>query len=165
MRKSQYPISTVNTFNISELLFFRNRPTSRSVSTAVDFGPPHHYHRVFSALHYEFQEQPRESAEQSSKGQPVREAQGAPPIRDHRDLHVAPGMNCIKIGLPGKSILEDYFQENGTFRRPFLLLKISFPQRLFMQLPPVAQRRRLQCRVVRLQPRRRQRSRPQPQPP
>ena len=25
-----------------------------------------------------------------------------------------PGTNCIKIGLPGKSILGDYFQENRT---------------------------------------------------
>ena len=29
-----------------------------------------------------------------------------------------------KIGLPGKSILGYYFQENGTSRRPFLLLRI-----------------------------------------
>ena len=32
-----------------------------------------------------------------------------------------------KIGLPGKWILEDYFQENMTSRKPFLLLRISFP--------------------------------------
>ena len=38
-----------------------------------------------------------------------------------------PGTNCIKIGLPGKSILGDYFQENMTSRRPFLLLRVSFP--------------------------------------
>ena len=36
------------------------------------------------------------------------------------------GGNCIKIGLLGKSILRDYFQENRTSRRPFLLLRISF---------------------------------------
>ena len=42
-----------------------------------------------------------------------------------------------KIGLPGKSILRDYFQENRTSRRPFLLLRISFPGRpIFIQLPP-----------------------------
>ena len=46
-------------------------------------------------------------------------------------------MNCIKICLPGKSILRDYFQENRTSRRPFLLLRISFPGRpIFIQLPP-----------------------------
>ena len=28
------------------------------------------------------------------------------------------GTNCIKIGLPGKSILRDYCQENRTSRRP-----------------------------------------------
>ena len=45
--------------------------------------------------------------------------------------------NCIKIGLPGKSILRDYFQENRTSRRSFLLLRISFPGRpIFIQLPP-----------------------------
>ena len=33
------------------------------------------------------------------------------------------------IGLPGKSILGDYFQEKGTSRRPFLLPRISFPGR------------------------------------
>ena len=33
----------------------------------------------------------------------------------------------MKIGLPGKSILRDYFQEKRTSRRPFLFLRISFP--------------------------------------
>ena len=47
------------------------------------------------------------------------------------------GTNCIKIGLPGKLILGDYFQENMTSQRPFLLLRISFPGRLFfIQWPP-----------------------------
>ena len=46
-------------------------------------------------------------------------------------------MNCIKIGLPGKLIIRDYFQENMTSQRPFLLLRISFPGRpIFIQLPP-----------------------------
>ena len=48
-----------------------------------------------------------------------------------------PGGSCIKIGLPGKSILEDYFQENRTSRRPYLLLRISFPGRpIFIQFIP-----------------------------
>ena len=42
------------------------------------------------------------------------------------------GGNCIEIGLPGKSILRDYFQENKTSQRPFLLLRISFPEDLFL---------------------------------
>ena len=47
------------------------------------------------------------------------------------------GTNCIKIGLPGKPILRDYFQENKTSQRPFLLLRINFPGRpIFLQLPP-----------------------------
>ena len=42
-----------------------------------------------------------------------------------------------KIGLPGKSILGDYFQENMTFQRPFLFLRIDFPGRpIYIQLPP-----------------------------
>ena len=42
-----------------------------------------------------------------------------------------------KKGLPGKSILEDYFQENRTSRRSYLLLRISFPGGpIFIQLPP-----------------------------
>ena len=46
-------------------------------------------------------------------------------------------MNCIKIGLPGKLIPRDYFQENMTSQRPFLLLTIIFPGRpIFIQLPP-----------------------------
>ena len=45
------------------------------------------------------------------------------------ELAVLPGGNCIKIGLPGKLILGYYFQENMTSRRPFLLLRISFPGR------------------------------------
>ena len=49
-----------------------------------------------------------------------------------------PGGNCIKIGLPGKSILRDYFLENRSSRRPFLLLRISFPgRRIFIQFIPV----------------------------
>ena len=44
-----------------------------------------------------------------------------------------------KIGLPGKSILRDHFRENRTFRRLFLLLRISFPGRpISIQLPPGA---------------------------
>ena len=47
------------------------------------------------------------------------------------------GGNCIKISLPGKSILRSYFQENRTSRRPFLLLRISFPGRpIFIQFIP-----------------------------
>ena len=38
---------------------------------------------------------------------------------------VPPGGSCMKIGLPGKSILRDYVQENTV--GPFLLLRISFP--------------------------------------
>ena len=37
------------------------------------------------------------------------------------------GMKSIKIGLPGKLILRDYFQEDMTSQRPFLLPRISFP--------------------------------------
>ena len=48
-----------------------------------------------------------------------------------------PGMNCIKIDLPGKLILRDYLQENRTSQRPFLLLRIDFPGRpIVIQLPP-----------------------------
>ena len=48
-----------------------------------------------------------------------------------------PGMNCIKIGLPEKSILGDHFQENMTSQRPFLLLRIIFPGRpIFIQFIP-----------------------------
>ena len=39
------------------------------------------------------------------------------------------GGNRIKIGLPRKSILRDYFQENMTSQRHFLLLRIRFPGR------------------------------------
>ena len=41
----------------------------------------------------------------------------------------APAGKCIKIGLPGKSILGDYFQEKRTSRRSFLFLRIYFPGR------------------------------------
>ena len=48
-------------------------------------------------------------------------------------------MNCIQIGLPGKLILGDYFQENRTSQRPFLLLGITFPGRpIFIQFVPAA---------------------------
>ena len=49
---------------------------------------------------------------------------------------IRPWRQLYKIGLSGKWILEDYFQENMTSRRPFLLLRISFPGRpIFIQLP------------------------------
>ena len=48
-----------------------------------------------------------------------------------------PGTNCIKIGLQGKLILRDYFQENRTSRRPFLLLRTTFPGRpIFYTIHP-----------------------------
>ena len=47
----------------------------------------------------------------------------------HHVLDGAAGGNCIKISFPGKSILRDYFQQNGTSQRPFLFLRISFPGR------------------------------------
>ena len=57
------------------------------------------------------------------------------PVLPH--VREPPGGNCIKIGLPGKSILRQYFQENRTSRRPFLLLRISFPGRpIFIQFVP-----------------------------
>ena len=65
------------------------------------------------------------------------------PFRPHtsptsRSCPPGPGANCIIIGLPGKLILRDYFQENGTSRRrPLLLLRISFPGRpIFIQFIP-----------------------------
>ena len=48
---------------------------------------------------------------------------------ERRVRRAKPVANCIKIGLPGKSIFRDYFQENRTSVRPFLLLRISFPGR------------------------------------
>ena len=48
---------------------------------------------------------------------------------------VAPRDQLYEIGLPGKLILGDYFQENRTSRRPFLLPRISFSGRpIFIQL-------------------------------
>ena len=41
-------------------------------------------------------------------------------------LVVVLGTNCIEIGLPGKSILRDFFQVNMTSRRPFLLTENQF---------------------------------------
>ena len=47
------------------------------------------------------------------------------------------GDELYKIGLPGKSILGDCFQENMTSRRPFFFLRISFPGRpIFIQFVP-----------------------------
>ena len=47
----------------------------------------------------------------------------------HQTVEASIWANCTKIGLPGKSILGYYFQENRTSSRPFLLLRISFPGR------------------------------------
>ena len=67
----------------------------------------------------------------------VRALQCPPRPRLEGAEQVQPGTNCIKLGISGKSILRDYFQENRTSRRPFFLLRISFPGRfIFIQLPP-----------------------------
>ena len=59
--------------------------------------------------------------------------------REDGDGGARAGGNCIKIGLPGKLILRDYFLENRTSRRPFLLLRIRFRGRpIFIQLVPGA---------------------------
>ena len=64
--------------------------------------------------------------------------------------HTRPGKNCIKIDLSGKSILVEYFQEIRTSRRPFLLLRISFPARpIFIQLPPGHERGQLSVLLFR----------------
>ena len=48
-----------------------------------------------------------------------------------------PGGNCIKMSLPGKLFLGDYFQENRTSWRHFLSLRIRFPGRyIFIQFIP-----------------------------
>ena len=54
-----------------------------------------------------------------------------------RELRETARDQLYKIGLPGKWILGDYFQENRTSRRPFLLLRISFLGRpIFIQFVP-----------------------------
>ena len=64
-------------------------------------------------------------------GLPQAQSGGAPHAGETSAAIAAPtvhsGGNCIKIGLPGKLILGDYFQKNMISRRPFLLLRISFP--------------------------------------
>ena len=44
---------------------------------------------------------------------------------------VVPGVNCIRIGLPGKLFLRDYFQENMISPRPFSYLEAVFREDLF----------------------------------
>ena len=62
------------------------------------------------------------------------EEQGAEDTTDAKAEESDGRDKLYKIGLPGKSILVDYFQENRTFRRSFLLLRISFPGRpIFIQ--------------------------------
>ena len=57
--------------------------------------------------------------------------------RDGVEFRVGPGGNCIIIGLPGKSIFREYFQENMASQRPFLLQRICFPGGpFFIQLIP-----------------------------
>ena len=71
--------------------------------------------------------------------QPPEHAQSPPPAVTRRkpSARTLARDQLYKRGLPGKSILGDYFQENMTSRRPFLLLRISFPGRpIFIQLPP-----------------------------
>ena len=44
---------------------------------------------------------------------------------------VRTGGNCIKIGLPGKSILRNYFQENRTFPETFYLTENQLSGKIY----------------------------------
>ena len=67
---------------------------------------------------------------------------------EHQMRDAAVRDQLYKICLPGKSILRDYFQENMTSRRPFLLLRISLPGRhIFIQLPPDRDSLNLDCHL------------------
>ena len=46
-------------------------------------------------------------------------------------VNEAAGGNCIKIGLPGKSILRDYFQENRTSKARFIKAQIEIELQSF----------------------------------
>ena len=65
-------------------------------------------------------------AEEDKSKRPATAAAG-----QQRPQRPKPGMNCIKIGLPGKSILRDYFQENMTSQRPFLCTENQFSRKTF----------------------------------
>ena len=78
-----------------------------------------------------------ESPARSESVRPPSPWRTPPPTRPPPSARTASGANCTKIGLPGKLILGDYFQDNRTSQRPFLLLRISFPGRpIFIQFIP-----------------------------
>ena len=50
----------------------------------------------------------------------------------HRRLRLRAGTNCLKIGLPGKSILGDFFfEENRTFPKTFSLTENQFSRKTY----------------------------------
>ena len=82
---------------------------------------------------------PRHSNKQQNRFQRRDEQNNLRRAERHSAVGGTAGVNCIKIGLPGKSILGDYFQENRTSRRPFLLLRFDFPGRpIFIQFVPAS---------------------------
>ena len=57
-------------------------------------------------------------------------------IRHFESAEYSVSADSENLGF-GRSLLGDYYQENGTSQRPFLLLRIDFPGRPnFIQLPP-----------------------------
>ena len=93
-------------------------------------------HPSFHILWFTIQLLLQEPPDDVRGGRPHGDPGGLGDARAALEAAALPGTNCIKIGLPEKSILGDYFQENMTSRRPFLLLRISFPGRpIFIQLP------------------------------
>ena len=74
---------------------------------------------------------------------------GVKKIKDQMDDILENRDQLYKIGLPGKSILGDYFQENMTSPRPLFILRISFQGRpILIQLLPGGGQLHLHLRAV-----------------
>ena len=73
---------------------------------------------------------------QVREAEPVQAEAAAEEAAEEGGLHALPARpardQLYKMGLPGKLILGGYFQANVTSPRPFLLLRICFPEDLFL---------------------------------
>ena len=141
--------------NIQNCLVKANFPLQNFVAAGPLYGFPSCSRIRRRNSHHDFAVEGARDGGQGDEPRHELHRDGGQGARRHQRRPVGPlrptdaGTNCIKIGLPGKSILGDYFQENMTSPRPLLILRISFQGRpILIQLLPGGGQLHLHLRAV-----------------